>query len=134
MNEYWSSVKSAFPSASSFFAHGRKGTDSRASDKEDWALIAKLNEEGLYRCSYAELGHLTEEEARERLPMKFEKILPGPRPLKYELISMSPYRIHQRCASTFRWGRVLLAGDAAHCAYIRFILGNQPFALSNWES
>jgi len=28
--------------------------------------------------------------------------------------SMSPYRIHQRCADTFRKGRVVLAGDAAH--------------------
>ena len=26
----------------------------------------------------------------------------------------SPYKMHQRCADTFRRGRVLLAGDAAH--------------------
>lgn len=88
------------------------------SDKEDWALIAKLNEEGLYRCSYAELEHFTLEEVKERLPMKYDKIFPGPRPLEYNLVAMSPYRVHQRCADRFRIGRVLLAGDAAHCMYL----------------
>lgn len=46
--------------------------------------------------------------------MKYEALLPGPRPLEYDLKMVSPYRIHQRCANTFRIGRVLLAGDAAH--------------------
>jgi 3-(3-hydroxy-phenyl)propionate hydroxylase len=32
----------------------------------------------------------------------------------YELISKSLYTVHQRVAKTFRAGRVLLAGDAAH--------------------
>jgi 2-polyprenyl-6-methoxyphenol hydroxylase-like FAD-dependent oxidoreductase len=27
---------------------------------------------------------------------------------------VNPYRVHDRCAETFRVGRVLLAGDAAH--------------------
>ena len=83
-------------------------------DKEHWCLIADLSEPGLWRVSYGELPGLTHEQLMERLPDKFEAIFPGPRPLKYELIAASPYRINQRCASTFRKGSVLLAGDAAH--------------------
>jgi 2-polyprenyl-6-methoxyphenol hydroxylase-like FAD-dependent oxidoreductase len=66
--------------------------------------------------SYGEKEGLTTEEYMERLPAKFEALFPGEKPIagKYELKSMSPYRIHQRCADTFRKGRVVLAGDAAH--------------------
>ncbi len=31
-----------------------------------------------------------------------------------ELVQYSPYKMHQRAASAFRVGRVVLAGDAAH--------------------
>ena len=30
------------------------------------------------------------------------------------IVDVSPYRVHERCADRFRVGRVLLAGDAAH--------------------
>lgn len=43
-----------------------------------------------------------------------EKTLPGPRPINAKIIKTSLYRIHQLCASTFRRGRCVLAGDAAH--------------------
>ena len=36
--------------------------------------------------------------------------LPGP----FEVLETRPYRIHQRLATTYRQGRVFLAGDAAH--------------------
>src|SRR5271155_4597740 len=70
----------------------------------------------LILLGYGEKEGLTTEECMERLPAKFEALFPGPKPVKgqYELKSMSPYRIHQRCAETFRKGRVVLAGDAAH--------------------
>ncbi|KAJ9296499.1 hypothetical protein DTO271G3_5197 [Paecilomyces variotii] len=82
--------------------------------KDNYAVIAKLNEQGLWRVSYGELGGLSERELRDRLPMKYDALLPGPRPLHYDLRMFSPYRIHQKWAKTFRIGRVLLAGDAAH--------------------
>lgn len=85
------------------------------SDKDHWALIAKINRTGLWRVAYGELENLTYEQLQERVPMKFEALFPGPRPLEYKVEMFSPYRIHQRCAATFRKGRVLLAGDAAHC-------------------
>ena len=83
-------------------------------DKEHWCLIAKLNEPGLWRCSYGELPDLTREQLLERQPMKFEAMFPGPRHLQYQLKNASPYKINQRCAETFRKGSCLLAGDAAH--------------------
>ncbi|KAL0935494.1 FAD binding domain-containing protein [Colletotrichum truncatum] len=43
-----------------------------------------------------------------------EKMVPGPRPLETEVTHVALYRIHQLCASTFRRGRCVLAGDAAH--------------------
>ncbi|KZL66593.1 FAD binding domain-containing protein [Colletotrichum tofieldiae] len=43
-----------------------------------------------------------------------ESTIPGPRPLEYEIVQVTPYRTHQLCASTFRRGRCVLAGDAAH--------------------
>lgn len=79
-----------------------------------FAVVAKLNDQGLYRVSYGEEPDLSLEEIKARQPMKYEAILPGPRPLKYDLKMLSPYRIHQRCSSRFRIGRIFLAGDAAH--------------------
>lgn len=81
---------------------------------DHFALIAKLNDEGLWRVSYNEDPNLSHEELRARLPMKYDALFPGPRPLKYDVKRFSPYRIHQRCCETFRVGRVVLAGDAAH--------------------
>jgi len=83
-------------------------------DNTNWALIAKINQQGLWRVSYGELEGLRDPELLNRLPMKFDAMFPGPRPLDYKLDQRSPYRIHQCCASKFRDGRVLLAGDAAH--------------------
>lgn len=85
-------------------------------DPDHWCLVAKLAEPGLWRCSYGELPGLTNEQLLERQPMKFEAIFPpeAPRPLKYELKMASPYKINQRCATTFHQDSILLAGDAAH--------------------
>lgn len=58
--------------------------------------------------------------------MKYGKLFPGPRPVEYKLDQFSPYRIHQKCATTFRQGGVLLAGDAAHCKRMR----DDPIAYS----
>lgn len=78
-------------------------------------MAAKLTEDGLYRVTYGEAPGLTWEQMQERQPWKFELMLPGhPKPDEYNLISMSPYKMHQRCAPKFRVGRILLAADAAH--------------------
>jgi len=81
-------------------------------DERFGAVIAILNREGLWRCTYMEDASLPEEAFLERLPRAYEAILPGHGP--YELDRASSYRMHQRSAQRYRVGRVILAGDAAH--------------------
>ncbi|KAL2179634.1 uncharacterized protein P884DRAFT_275946 [Thermothelomyces heterothallicus CBS 202.75] len=82
---------------------------------EHFFMAARITRDGLYRITYGETPGLSREEYRERLPWKFETILPGhPKPDEYKVINFSPYKMHQRCAPKFRVGRVLLAADAAH--------------------
>lgn len=76
------------------------------------AVIAILNNEGLWRCTYMEDAALPEASFLQRLPHMYEAILPGHG--SYQLERASPYRMHQRSAPRYRVGRVLLAGDAAH--------------------
>ncbi|MFI6278242.1 FAD-dependent oxidoreductase [Streptomyces sp. NPDC050988] len=94
-----------------FEAHGY-GRSTLQIDARDGAIIAKIDETGLWRCTYCEPLDLPEEEVQDRMPAVFERILPGAE--GYELVQYSPYRMHQRAATRFRAGRVLLAGDAAH--------------------
>lgn len=81
-------------------------------DPVDWAVIAKLNRDNLWRVTYGEDASLDEAAILERLPERFARILPPG--ASYRIDNFSPYRVHERCATSFRAGRVLLAGDAAH--------------------
>jgi 3-(3-hydroxy-phenyl)propionate hydroxylase len=79
------------------------------------AVIAKIDnsgETGLWRYTYCEDAALPEDGVLDRLPRFLDAVLPDPD--GFELVAFSPYRMHQRAATTFRAGRVLLAGDAAH--------------------
>lgn len=76
------------------------------------AVIVKIDDQPLWRVTYAEDLALPEETIVERIPQHFAALLPGDG--RYELERFSGYRLHQRCASELRVGRVLLAGDAAH--------------------
>jgi 2-polyprenyl-6-methoxyphenol hydroxylase-like FAD-dependent oxidoreductase len=76
------------------------------------AVIAILNNEGLWRCTYMEDATLAEETFLERLPRAYAALLPGQG--SYQLDRASPYRMHQRSTERYRVGRVILAGDAAH--------------------
>jgi len=76
------------------------------------AVIALLDNEGLWRCTYMEDATLPEQTFLERLPRAYAAILPGDG--AYRLERASPYRMHQRSAPRYRVGRVVLAGDAAH--------------------
>jgi 2-polyprenyl-6-methoxyphenol hydroxylase-like FAD-dependent oxidoreductase len=81
-------------------------------DPANWAVIARLDRDNLWRVTYGEDEGLDEAAILDRLPARFAQILPGPEP--YRIDNFSPYRVHERCAERFRVGRVLLAGDAAH--------------------
>ncbi|HTV50750.1 MAG TPA: FAD-dependent monooxygenase [Steroidobacteraceae bacterium] len=82
-------------------------------DPVNWAVVARLGLENEWRVTYAEDASISEEEARRRIPQHYAAILPDPE-APFRILASSPYRVHERCAPTFRVGRVLLAGDAAH--------------------
>jgi 3-(3-hydroxy-phenyl)propionate hydroxylase len=81
-------------------------------DPVNSAVIALLDKHGLWRLTYQEDGTLPVEGFMERLPGRYTAFIPEG--MKYELSAASPYALHQRCATTLRLGRALLAGDAAH--------------------
>jgi len=81
-------------------------------DPVDWAVIARLGQDNLWRCTYGEDATLPEDEVLRRVPQHYAAIFPTSEP--YEIVAASSYRVHERCAPTFRVGRALLAGDAAH--------------------
>jgi 2-polyprenyl-6-methoxyphenol hydroxylase-like FAD-dependent oxidoreductase len=85
-------------------------------DPDHWAVIVRTGAEGTpWRIAYGEPAHLdfSKEAIMERLPAKYEKLLPGSKK-GYTVENVNPYFAHQRCAKNFRVGRVTLCGDAAH--------------------
>ncbi|KAK7181985.1 FAD binding domain-containing protein [Paraphaeosphaeria sporulosa] len=81
----------------------------------DWYMAAKITKDGIWRVTYGDDASLSREELVKRQPLRYEKILPGhPKPHEYKLVSMSPYKLQQRCAPRFRVGKILLVADAAH--------------------
>jgi len=84
-------------------------------NKDHWYMAALISNDGLWRVSYGEQTGLTDEELLKRQSLKFEQMLPGhPKPSEYEIVNISPYKVHQRCAEKMALGRVALAADAAH--------------------
>jgi 2-polyprenyl-6-methoxyphenol hydroxylase-like FAD-dependent oxidoreductase len=94
-----------------FEAHGYSPAN-MISDPDEWAVIARLGRENLWRVTFGEDASLAEEQVYERIPQHYARLLPAPGP--YRIAAAAPYRVHERCAPHFRVGRVLLAGDAAH--------------------
>ena len=80
---------------------------------DDWAFLIKINHQGLWRITFGEDANLPWDGVADRAPDRFRKILLDP-DLPCELVAINSYQVHERCASSFRVGRVLLAGDAAH--------------------
>ncbi len=75
------------------------------------AVIAKIDNEGLWRCTYMESAALPEELIMDRLRDVYAAIVPN---ADYQIERVTPYRMHQRSAPRYRVGRVILVGDAAH--------------------
>lgn len=80
-------------------------------DEQYGAVIAKLDNAGLWRCTYMEDAQLPEAQLMERMPAVYAAIVPG---ADYSIERATPYRMHQRSAVRYRVGRVVLVGDAAH--------------------
>jgi len=81
-------------------------------DPVDWAVCARLGRGPLWRVTYGEDAQLDEATVGDRIDAHYQGIFPGI--TGYRIDRFSPYRVHERCAPTFRVGRALLAGDAAH--------------------
>jgi 2-polyprenyl-6-methoxyphenol hydroxylase-like FAD-dependent oxidoreductase len=82
-------------------------------DAVHWAVVARLGRENLWRVTFSEDASLPEADIPRRIAEKYSVLLPDPS-APYRIVAYSPYRVHERCAPTFRVGRTLLAGDAAH--------------------
>ena len=87
------------------------------SDPVDWAAIFKMPHEGppgLWRVLFPTDAEVPEEDVLDDdfIERSMQNFLP--RTQRYDISHKSTYRVHQRVASTFRQGRMLLVGDAAH--------------------
>ncbi|EXL90965.1 FAD binding domain-containing protein [Fusarium oxysporum II5] len=87
-------------------------------DPVSWGIIVKRGKGNSWRFATgvpapdvggAELDEATVKVVKDRLM----SLLPGDTS-QIEWEAMAPYKVHQRCATTFRKANVLLVGDAAH--------------------
>ncbi|KAJ5929083.1 hypothetical protein N7454_006931 [Penicillium verhagenii] len=82
---------------------------------DHWYMAARVTKDGLWRVTYGDTPGLSREEYIARQPERYETLLPGnPKPDQYKITNISPYKLQQRCAPSFRVGRILLAADSAH--------------------
>lgn len=82
-------------------------------DAEYGAVVHQITTDGLWRHTYAESLDLPEEGIEQRMAEYFRAVLPA-EDFEHEMLLWRHYRMHHRSAETYRVGRVLLAGDAAH--------------------
>jgi 3-(3-hydroxy-phenyl)propionate hydroxylase len=87
------------------------------SDPVEWAAVFKVPDDGppgLCRAAFPCSTEESEESllAADSVERRMQGLIAKPEP--YDIRYKSTYRVHQRVAKTFRHGRVLLAGDAAH--------------------
>src|SRR5688500_16422087 len=98
---------------------GRHGFTMNAyvADPVEWAAVFKMPDAGppgLWRLAFPCEASLPDDTLLD--PAAVQKRMQGflPGNADYEIRYQSIYRVHQRVASEWRHGRVLLAGDAAH--------------------
>ena len=91
--------------------------NSYIADGADWAAVFKMPDggpPGIWRAAFPADADLPDDALldAERIEGRMQRLVARDRP--YVIRYKSIYRVHQRVAKTFREGRVLLAGDAAH--------------------
>jgi 3-(3-hydroxy-phenyl)propionate hydroxylase len=83
----------------------------------EWCAVFRLPDigpPGLWRFLYGCRAEETEEESLSDHVVEQRLQAVAPRSERYETKHRTIYRVHKRVAQTFRRGRVLIAGDAAH--------------------
>ncbi|MGY9001038.1 MAG: FAD-dependent oxidoreductase [Rhodospirillales bacterium] len=99
-----------------FGQHGYAITNYIA-DPEEWCALFCVkgpNDKGLWRVVFPIDSDFTEDEIFD--DEAIEKRLQGfhPRNTPFKVVHRNLYHVHQRVATKYREGRVLIAGDAAH--------------------
>lgn len=90
-------------------------------DPVDWGIVVKRGKGTSWRFATGvqtdtQTKNTLDETTIDMVKKRLDRILPGDTSkIQYE--AMAPYVVHQRCASRFRDGNVLLAGDAAHVCF-----------------
>jgi len=94
------------------FAPGGFTSNAYVADPREWAAVFHMP--GLWRLAFP--VHPEEDEAEVLEPAAVEERMQRfvARPGRYEVPHKGIYRVHQRVANSWRAGRILLAGDAAH--------------------
>ncbi|EXA30591.1 hypothetical protein FOVG_18047 [Fusarium oxysporum f. sp. pisi HDV247] len=87
-------------------------------DAVSWGVVVKRGKGNSWRFATGvpmpDIGSETLDDATIKVVKdRLMRLLPGDTS-QIEWEAMSPYKVHQRCATTYRKGNVLLAGDAAH--------------------
>ncbi len=86
-------------------------------DPDEWCNCFKVAADGppgLWRLVFPADAEAVEAEllSDAQVHARMQKFFPNPK--AYDIVHRNLYTVHQRVASTFRKGRVLLAGDSAH--------------------
>jgi 3-(3-hydroxy-phenyl)propionate hydroxylase len=87
------------------------------SDPEEWSAVFKVpgkGPPGLWRVVFPTAPEQAEAELLDHAAAeaRLQRFIPAPG--GYEIVHTNLYAVHQRVAATFRQGRVMLVGDAAH--------------------
>ena len=103
-----------------FEEYGTAATD-YVIDPQFWGHVGRISKrENMWRVTFGAKQDISEDEMEETVHEAYARLFPRPKSMgplqknEYKITLMSPYRIHQRRCGSFRTGRVLLAGDAAH--------------------
>lgn len=82
------------------------------SDPKEWYVLIRTKR--VWRALFPVDATLDDKDVTS--PARAERLLQGavPRSERYEVTHRTAYRVHERVASTYVNGRILIAGDAAH--------------------
>lgn len=113
----WSELFLVLTTPFDFARHKGYSERNYFADPEEWCNCFKVAADGppgLWRTVFPANSNADESEllSDQAVQAKLKKFFP--REQDYEVVHRNLYRVHQRVANTFRKGRVLLAGDAAH--------------------